>query len=160
MAGRRSAKAAPGQAYLPGMAPALPGLPIPDGAPRSMAAALQICGMVSMALDKARLEKGLSRAVVAAKMSDLTGEEISDHMLNACSSESKEGHRFPVQWAAAFCWVTGDDSLLRHMAALMGGVLLTGDAAWAAKAAEMEVQAAALKRAAGEIKRNIGGGYV
>jgi hypothetical protein len=160
MARHRSPKAPPGQAFLPGMAPALPGLPMPDGAPRSMAAGLQICGMVSIALDKARMERGLSRAVVAAKMSDLTGEDISEHMLNACSSESKEGHRFPVQWAAPFCWITGDDGLLRYVAVLMGGVLLTGDAAWAAKAAEMETQAAALKRAASEIKRNIGSGHV
>ena len=44
----------------------------------------------------------LSRYQVAARMSELTGQEISKAMLDSWTAESKEGHRFP---AMCECWL-------------------------------------------------------
>lgn len=156
MAARRKTAPAAGQAYLPGLAPAW-GPALPSGKRLSMAAGLQTCGLVSMALDAARHEKAKSRAVVAAEMSELTGEDITEHMLNACSAESKEGHRFPLQWAPPLCFLSGDYRLLAHSADLVGAVFLTGDDAMAAHAAAMETKAKALLAEADAIKKHLGG---
>lgn len=154
---RKTAPTMAGQAFLPGLAPAwAPALP--NGAKLSMASGAKTCGLVSLALDAARFGKGKSRGVVAAEMSDLTGEDISEHMLNACSAESKEGHRFPLQWAAPLGFISGDYQLLAHSAELIGAVFLTGDDAMAAHAAAMETKAKALLAEAAAIKKHIGGG--
>lgn len=44
----------------------------------------------------------LSRAEVAARMAELTGEAITVHQLNAWTAESREGWRFPLEYAPAF----------------------------------------------------------
>ena len=41
-------------------------------------------------------------------MSDLVGREVSKTMLDAYTSESKEGHRLPAELLPAFCEATGD----------------------------------------------------
>jgi len=49
----------------------------------------------------------LSRAEVAARMTDLQGEEISLAMLNNYTSEAHTPHRFPAQFLPAFVIATG-----------------------------------------------------
>jgi hypothetical protein len=49
----------------------------------------------------------LSRYEVAARMSDLYGQEITASMLYSWTSESKEKHRFPCQFLPAFVIATG-----------------------------------------------------
>lgn len=44
----------------------------------------------------------LSRFEVAARMSELTGHEISKHQLDAWTAESREGWRFPLEYLPAF----------------------------------------------------------
>lgn len=61
---------------------------------------------------KEEISKGLrlcrlSRYEVAAKMSEMLGYEITKTMLDAYTAESKENHRFPAEWLAPFCIVTG-----------------------------------------------------
>ena len=48
---------------------------------------------------------------VAGRMSDYIGVEITESMLNAWTAESKELHRFPLEYLPAFCWATGNYSL-------------------------------------------------
>ena len=138
----------PAQAALPGLPPATAPLPIPpppSGLPGSLNCALNVCGLVSHALDEAR-SAGLSRAMVAAKMAELTGEPISEHMLNACTAQSHEGHRFPAQWLPALVVATGSYALLRDLADRAGAVVLVGPEAVAARAAALDAQMEALKR--------------
>jgi hypothetical protein len=49
----------------------------------------------------------LSRYQVAARMSELTGQEITKSMLDNWSAESHEKHRFPCQFLPAFILATG-----------------------------------------------------
>ena len=49
----------------------------------------------------------LSRYEVAARMSELTGIEITKSMLDNFSAESHEKHRFPCQFLPAFVITTG-----------------------------------------------------
>lgn len=44
----------------------------------------------------------LSRHEIAARMSELTGQDISKSMLDAWTAESKTPWRFPFEYAAAF----------------------------------------------------------
>jgi len=48
-----------------------------------------------------------SRYQIAARMSELTGQEITESMLNSWTAESKDRHRFPCQFFPAFIIATG-----------------------------------------------------
>lgn len=43
-----------------------------------------------------------SRFVVAAKMAELTGHDISKNQLDSWTAESREGWRFPLEYLPAF----------------------------------------------------------
>lgn len=59
---------------------------------------------------------GMKRWEIAGQMSELLGHEITESMLNAWSAESREDRRFPTEYLAAFCHVTGDRELLKQIA--------------------------------------------
>lgn len=80
------------------------------------------------------LSKGLrqcrcSRYEVAARMSEVTGCEISKSQLDSWTAESKESHRFPAEYLPAFCAVTGYKEPLRMMATLIQCYLLESEEA-------------------------------
>jgi hypothetical protein len=61
--------------------------------------------------------KGRKRAEVAEGMSRLVGRHFTTSMLAdfTRNGNGKRQVRFPLAWASAFCAVTGDDSLQRHV---------------------------------------------
>ncbi|TWH45926.1 hypothetical protein [Sporomusa sp. KB1] len=61
----------------------------------------------------------VSRQEIADRMSWYTGTEISVHQLNAWTAAAKE-HRFPLEYAPAFCRVTGDYRVLEAIAQASG----------------------------------------
>lgn len=65
-----------------------------------------------------RVRGQMSRKQIADGMALLVGRTISVAMLNDFTrlSSERSGARFPAAWAAAFCEVTGDDSLLAMIA--------------------------------------------
>lgn len=68
----------------------------------------------------------LSRYGVAARMSELTGQEISKAMLDAWTAESKENHRFPAIFLPAFCSATGQSGAMQLVGRASGSFLLPG----------------------------------
>jgi hypothetical protein len=70
-----------------------------------------------------------SRAEIAARMSELTGDDITIHMLNAWTAESREFHRFPFGYAAAFEVATGSQVLQLLLARKRGSLVLMGQEA-------------------------------
>lgn len=68
----------------------------------------------------------LSRYGVAARMSELTGQEISKAMLDAWTAESKENHRFPAIFLPAFCAATGQTRAMQLACRASGSFLLPG----------------------------------
>jgi hypothetical protein len=127
----------PGQASL--LADAFSPFPKrPSAVPGSLGVATRVAGLVAYALDQARIERGLSREVVAAQMSDLTSERITRDMLNAMTADSHQGHRFPIQWLPALIQVTGCYELLTQMAELVGAMVLVGQDVIRAQMAEQD----------------------
>lgn len=82
-----------------------------------------IRSMISQALKRSPL----SRYQVAARMSEILGVEISKAQIDAWSAESKENHRFPLVYTAAFCKAAEDTSLIRYVAELCGGWYIEGE---------------------------------
>jgi hypothetical protein len=60
------------------------------------------------------------RAQIAEEMALALGLRVTEPMLNAFTSDSHEGHRFPLAWTASFCHVTGDTRLLSLIAKPLG----------------------------------------
>lgn len=65
-----------------------------------------------------------SRYQIAARMSELTGMEISKSQLDSWTAESKENHRFPAAYLPAFCEATGDKEPLKFMAEMLNCYLI------------------------------------
>ena len=78
-------------------------------------------------LSDALKQSPLSREMIAGKMSELLGMEISKSQLDSWTAESKENHRFPLAYAAAFCEATGDVEILRLSVDMVGCYLLKGE---------------------------------
>ena len=109
----------------------------------------ELCATLSAALK----ECPLSRAEVAAKMSDLTGEEISLAMINAWTAPSHGRWRFPFEYAAAFEVATGTVTLQQLLAAKRGSLVLIGKQAHDARLGQIERQMERLKAERAALRR-------
>ena len=96
----------------------------------------QIRAMLSDALKKCPL----SREVVAGKMSELMGMEITKSQLDSWTAESKENHRFPFAYAPAFCEATGNVDIFRVSVEMVGCYLLKGEDALLTELGRIEKQ--------------------
>lgn len=68
----------------------------------------------------------LSRYQVAAKMSELTGHDISKHQLDSWTAESREGWRFPLEYLPAFEVAVETHDVTAWLADLRGARLSVG----------------------------------
>ena len=68
----------------------------------------------------------LSRYQVAARMSELLGQDITKTMLDSWTAESKEQHRFPAVFLPAFCEAVGSTAPLRVLGQPVGVYVLPG----------------------------------
>lgn len=80
----------------------------------------------------------LSRWQVAARMSELTGQEITKAMLDSWTAESKEAHRFPAIFLPAFCEAVGCSDPIRMLGKLVGVFVLPGPEALRAEIQRIE----------------------
>jgi hypothetical protein len=87
----------------------------------SLAMAAEVCAVLARAIK----DCPLSRAEIAARMSDLIGEAVSEHMLNKWTSKSSDGWRFPFEYAAAFEVATGTQALQLTLARKRGALIMT-----------------------------------
>lgn len=80
-----------------------------EAAPGSLDIDAEFRHAVSADIKHARDSHGreLSRYEVAARMSELAGQEITMTMLNNYTAEAHEKHRFPCQFLPAFVLATG-----------------------------------------------------
>lgn len=86
----------------------------------ALACRAEIAGVMSEAL------KGLDRYDVALQMTKLLGREISKHMLDAYTAESREDHIPPLDTAIAFDTVIGSPVLLDLSASKLGARVSVG----------------------------------
>jgi len=94
----------------------------------------------------------LSRWQVAARMSELTGVEITKTMLDSWTAESKENHRFPAIFLPAFCEAVGSWEPLRLLCRLIGVFVLPGPEALRAEIQRIDEE---INRKRGEKKKRI-----
>jgi len=80
----------------------------------------------------------LSRYQVAARMSELIGQDITKSMLDSWTAESKENHRFPAIFLPAFCEATGSSDPLKLLSSLVGVFMLPGPEALRAEIRRIE----------------------
>lgn len=68
----------------------------------------------------------LNRFEVAARMSELLGQDITKHQLDSWTAESREGWRFPLEYLPAFEVACETTAITAWIADLRGGQVLMG----------------------------------
>lgn len=79
-----------------------------------------------------------SREIVAARMSELIGETITKHQLDAWTAESREGWRFPLEYLPAFEVAVETHQVTTWLADLRGCKVLVGKEALDAEIGKLE----------------------
>jgi len=116
----------------------IPAPPTPFGGSLNFDA--QICASLSDTLKRCPRD----RYQVAAEMSRLLGREVSKHMLDAYSAESRDAYNFPLNYVAAFEVATESLSLTNLLAKLRGCRVLVGKEALLAELGKIEKEKSAL----------------
>ena len=93
-----------------------------------------------------------SRWQIVARMSEMTGTDITKTMLDSWTAESKEGHRFPAVFLPAFCEATGCNEPLVIMGKPVGVFVLPGPEALRAEIQKLEEE---IRRTAQEKKKRL-----
>src|SRR3990167_9566455 len=96
------------------------------------------------------------RYQVAAEMSRLLGREVSKHMLDAYTAESRDAYNFPLNYAAAFEVATDSFSLTELLAGKRGCKLLVGEEALLAELGKIEREEQTLRVRKQALKRYMG----
>ena len=107
----------------------------------SLAYGEELCGVLAQALK----ETPLSRSEIAARMSELAAADISEATLNAWTARSKDRHRFPFEFAAAFEAATDSACLQSLLAAKRGSLVLMGQEARDARLGQLRRRIAELR---------------
>ncbi|MDP3871263.1 MAG: hypothetical protein Q8Q80_01250 [Methyloversatilis sp.] len=118
--------------------------------------ALAFSAVLRGLLSEAIKASPLSREEIAARMSVLTGQEITLHMINAWTAESREGWRFPLEFAPAFEVATETHSITAWLADVRGGKLLVGRDAINAELGRLERMRDEAARRIKQLKRTVG----
>lgn len=79
-----------------------------------------------------------SREIVAARMSELTGETVTKHQLDSWTAESREAWRFPLEYLPAFEVAVETTSLIAWVSSVRGGKILMGKEALDAEIGKLE----------------------
>lgn len=80
----------------------------------------------------------LTRTDIAARMSELTGDSITKHQLDAWTAESREGWRFPLEYLPALEVACETTVLTAWIASIRGGKVLMGKEALDAEIGKLE----------------------
>lgn len=107
-------------------------------APAPVGGSLDYATELRYALSAALKNSPKSRYEIAARMSELTGHEISKSMLDAWTAESKTPWRFPFEYAAAFEAACDSTGLQELLARKRGCRVLVGEDALLAELGRIE----------------------
>lgn len=127
----------------------------PVETPRELGSALdfntKLSQAMSRALDEARAN-GLSRAEVAARMSEILGQDVSKGMIDAYTSQARDTHTISAVRFKAFVRATGCIWLWNVYLDGEGLTLLMGEEALHAQASLAEKRAKALMEEARQLR--------
>ena len=114
-------------------------------------------GAINQAIREAR-QAGNGRERLVDRMNLALGADlITKRQLDSWTANSKEQHRFPLEYLAAFCWATGSDAPLRVLASALGYDLVAAREAAAMRLGEMQLEQARLRRESGALLKQLGG---
>lgn len=102
-------------------------------APAPVGGSLDYATELRCVLSDALKKTPRSRHEVAARMSELTGQDISKSMLDAWTAESKSPWRFPFEFAAAFEVACESTHLQELLCRKRGSRILVGEDALVAE---------------------------
>lgn len=105
------------------------------------------------ALSRSLKAQSLSRYEVAAKMSEMLGDDISKNMLDAYTAESRETHQISVVRLVAMILATKDYDLLAMIAEKVGCRLLVGEEAIGAEIGFIDQEIEELRNRRNQLKR-------
>lgn len=98
----------------------------------------------------------LNGAQIAARMTELTGAAVSEHMLHAWCAPSREAWRFPLEYLPAFEAAAHTHALTAWLAQVSGGRLYLGRDALQAELGRLEARRDETSRLIREVKRRLG----
>lgn len=98
----------------------------------------------------------LSRFEIAARMSELTGQEITKHQLDSWTAESREGWRFPLEYLPAFEVAVETHQVTAWLAELRGCKVLVGKEALDAEIGKLERLKEEAARRIKQLKQTMG----
>lgn len=113
----------------------------PEAVPGSLNYDAELRGVLSQMLQAVQM----SRNEVAARVSDLTGDDVTKFMIDSWTAESREGHRFPLKYLIPMEIVCKSFALSQWLAKKRGGTFLAGRDSLLAEMGRLE-------RAEGELK--------
>jgi hypothetical protein len=122
---------------------------------RDAPGALNMRSAVRNALYEMFKASPLNRWQIAAKMSELMDLEVTKYMLDAWTSESKEGHRFPMEFGPAACVASGNNKVIEVVCQPVGMFALGGPDALRSQKQQLNEQMAEMRQQAAEIDRMI-----
>ena len=129
-------------------------IPMPASrTPGALAMGIQVRHQISEMLK----ESPLSRYEIAARMSELTGEEISKHSLDSWTAESRAGWRFPLEYLAALEVAMDTHALTIWNSAVRGCKTLVGREAIDAEMGKIKKQQLELSRREKALKKLLEG---
>ena len=99
-----------------------------------------------------------SRFEVAARMSELTGVEITKYQLDSWTAESRDGWRFPLEYAPALEVACETYRLTEWLASKRGCKVMVGKEALLAELGKIEQMEAELKAQKQALKKYLAGG--
>lgn len=105
------------------------------------------------ALSRTLKAQPVSRYEVAAKMSEMLGDEVSKNMLDAYTAESRETHQISVVRLVALILATKDYDLLAMIAEKVGCRLLIGEQAIGAEIGLIDQEIEELRARRTQLKR-------
>lgn len=98
----------------------------------------------------------LSRELVAGRMSELLGDAVSVHQLNAWSAESREAWRFPLSYLPALEAACETHALTEWIAEKRGCALLVGEDSLLAELGRLDEMERHIKSRRTAIRNRIG----
>lgn len=118
----------------------------------------ELLGALNQSIREAR-EQGWSRDHIADRMTLALGGEITVNVrqLNSWTAASREQHRFPLEYLAAFCWATSSTHPLEVVMRALGLELVDAREAAAKRLGEMQIEQARLRRESAALTKRLGG---
>lgn len=125
-------------------------------APAPIGGSLKFDKEVAHVLSAALKDTPKSRYDVAARMSELTGDQITKEMLDAWTAESKKLWRFPFEYSAAFEVACETNCLQELLCRKRGSRILVGDETLFAELGRIQQKQTDLADRAKRIKQFLG----